>query len=119
MLSTNDAIEYLIANIPELKNALYDDEDLFCMQIGTFAKHTQNYIDTGDKKNTAFCFKIASIILRDGCPEVKNAIAVSYCEHLNFHDQKKMRSWAKAIMPPILLQTYNDVNDYLDRLFKK
>lgn len=119
MLSTEDAIKYLINEIPALKAELYQDPGLFTMQMSTFARHTQHYIDSGDKKNTESCFKLAAVILRDGNSKVKNAMAVSYCESLNLHDQKKMRSWAKEIMPANLLNTYNDVNDYLDKLFSK
>ncbi len=119
MLSTQTAIKYLSDNIPVLKKELNADKGLFTLQMGTFSRYTQFYIDSGDKKNTEFCFKIASVILRDGNAKVKNAVAVSYCEHLNFNDGKKMRAWAKEVMPVNLLETYNDVNDYLDRLFSK
>lgn len=87
--------------------------------MGTFSRHTQHYIDSDDKKNTEYFFKIAAVILRDGNAEVKNAVAVSYCEGLNLHDQKKMRSLAKEIMPTNLLKTYNDINGYLDKIFPK
>jgi len=119
MLSTEEAIKYLTNNIPALKDELRSYVGLFTVQMGVFAKYTQLYIDTSDKVNAEFCFKVASVILRDGNAEVKNAVAVSYCEGLNFNDGKKMRTWAKKLMPENLLQTYNDVNDYLDKLFSK
>lgn len=119
MLSTKAAIKYLADNIPALKKELDFGAGFFTLQMGTFARYTQLYIDSGDKKNTEFCFKIASVILRDGNAEVKNMIAVSYCESLNLNDGKKMRSWAKEAMPVNLLETYNDIDDYLERLFPK
>ena len=119
MMSTDEAIEYLINNLPMLEDEIKSNAGFFTLQIGVFARSTQSYIDSNDKMNTIFCFKIAAIILRDGDENVKNAIAVSYCESLNLNDGKQMRAWAKEIMPENLLKTYNDVNNYLDKLFSK
>jgi len=55
-------------------------------------------------------------MLRDGDEDVKNALYVSYLEHLEFQDGKRARAWAKAAMPPALHEAWQSVTDYNEAL---
>lgn len=103
---------------PELRDELAD-ERLLHLEVACLARLTQAAISDGDRDLVKRSFKFADVAFRTGDDVVKNAISVSYLEHLTFTDTKKRRrSWAFDLMSPALQQDYRDLMQYLDQLSK-
>ena len=103
---------------PELRDELEDEcfQGLH-LQLSCLMRATQAAISGGDRKLLKRAFAFAHNSLRLGDPTVKNAIAVSFLEHLTFSDTKKRRrSWAFDMMTPLLQQEYRAVMAYLAAL---
>lgn len=121
-MNFHDAILEVKKAFPELRSELnkHDRPDLFHNAFGIFATFTQQLINGGNREQVSVAFDLANRFLLQGNPKLKNAIYVSFLEHLNFgNSDKNSRSWAKQLMPPALQQGYQDINNYLDGLFSK
>ncbi len=121
MISHPQFIERLLAEFPSLQSELSEDicAGLLHVETGCFARHTQAAIDNHDTVELRRCFDFATAAFRDADSAVKNAMYVSYLEHLNFEDGKVQRAWALTMMPPILKAGWVEINEYLDDLFSK
>jgi hypothetical protein len=123
MVLTHSAlISGLNERFPELKDELADEcwAGLLHLEVSCFARLTQMAIDDGDRDLLKRCFDFARTTFHNADDEVKNAMYVSYLEHLNFSDSKKTRrSWAFVLMLPALQQGYRDIMKYLEDLPKK
>jgi len=125
MLVTHaELISGLNERFPELRDDLCEESwtGLLHLEVACLARLTQKAISDGDRDLLKRCFDFAHMAFRDGDNEVKNAMYVSYLEHLTFSDAKKTRrrrSWAFALMSPALQQGYRDIMQYLDDLSKK
>ncbi len=86
----------LSREFPDIAEELDDEtcQDLLYVQTGVFARYTQTAIDHGDRGLTARCFLAADRAAAGGDDAVRNAIGVSFLEHLNFQDGKVRREWA-------------------------
>ena len=104
MIDRRQMVEALIEAFPSLEEDIKDEvwTGLVYLEVGCFTKYTQERINSGDREELKRCFELARRFMLDGDPEVKNAMNVSYLEHLNLRNQKKMRSWAFEEMPEIL-----------------
>lgn len=120
-LSEADICAQLHQEYPELRDELEDE----CfqgvhLQLSCLMRATQAAISDGDRDFLQRAFAFADKSLRLGHASVKNAIAVSFLEHLTFSDTKKSRrSWALGMMTPLLQQEYRDVVAYWDALHER
>ena len=103
---------------PELREDLNDEcFQAIHLQLSCLMRATQAAISDADRKFLQRAFAFADNSCRLGDPTVKNAIAVSFLEHLSFPDTKKRRrSWAFDMMTPLLQQEYREVMAYLNAL---
>lgn len=81
--------------------------------------YTQAVIDEENASEVKKCFDLAYRLFRDADADLKNALYVSYLEHLNLEDGRARRAWARRLMSPLLQQGHREINDYLDDLFRK
>ena len=115
-MNQRDAINFFLREIPSLQERI-NRQDFFHCQVSLFATYTQEQIHNVNKKELKKCFEVARKCLLNGDQEVKNALVVSYLAHLNFADQKKIRSWAKTLLPELLKKELNQYEDYSKHLF--
>ncbi len=104
---------------PSLADELHDEviEGLLHPQIGEFARFAQGAIDAGDKEAWA---AITTVFLElwSNCDDgVRNALNVSFLEHLNFEDRKKQRQWAFKLMPRVMRTAWEEMESYNRRLY--
>ena len=110
-LNREDVVGTLLREYPAIADDLQDETwaGLLHLEIACFARHTQKQIDSGNKSELVRCYSTARHFLMNGDPEVTNALYVSYLEHIDFHDGKNMRSWAKALLPEPLATGYREI----------
>jgi hypothetical protein len=97
-------IEALRREFPVLVPHLEDEttRGLLHVEMGCFARFTQQAIDDGDREAVAQSFQLAHHLFHDGDEAVKNAVAVSYLEYLNFADGRQNRAWARELLSALL-----------------
>lgn len=106
-------VRILIEEFPSLEEEIRDDvwAGLVHLEIGCFARYTQRQIDGGNREEVQRCFAVADRILKNADEQVDNAVYVSYLEHLDLHDGKRQRSWAKGMMSPLVLAGWKQMNE--------
>jgi hypothetical protein len=113
-----DVVAILLKEFPTLANELTDETwaGLVHLEVGCFSYYTQQQIESGSRAELARCYWAATKFLMDGDDAVRNAIYVSFLEHLNFEDGKRPRRWAKDAMPPRLRAGYEEIIAYNEAL---
>lgn len=117
-----ELLVWLNREFPELREELADETwaGLLHLEVACFARLTQQAIDNGDQQVLKRCFSLADDVFRMADAEVKNAMYVSYLEHLTFEDSRKnQRQWAFKLMPPALQAGFKEINDYMAELAKR
>lgn len=99
-MDKQDFIAAVLAAAPGLAEPLQEDDGLFSLQIGSFARHVQSLIDHGQDEELRVCLALVERALGEGEATVVNALGVALLEHLNFSDGKCKRSWAWRSLPP-------------------
>jgi hypothetical protein len=92
---------------PDLRAEINAQYGLLHLEIGVFADFVQRAIVLENAKEVALCFKLAEKYYRDGNDRMKNAIAVSFVEHLNLNNAP----WAWKLLGPILQREYLQLVD--------
>ncbi len=104
MIAPVDASDFLVtlrAEFPDLVEELDDEtwRGLLHVETGCFARYAQAAIDRGDRALVSRCFDFARQAWLSGTPDVRNALAVSFVEHVNFSDGKVKRESAFDLLP--------------------
>jgi hypothetical protein len=94
------------ARLPAISTDLREPSwvGLTTLEIACFARYTQLQIDAENRAELRRCFETARKFFIDGDADVRNAVAVSYVEALNFVDGRARRSWAIALLPAALAE---------------
>ena len=102
VINRKQLVPRLHQEFPEISADLNDEmwAGLLHLEVACFTQYTQEQIDSEDEPKLVRCFEVASEFLLNGDANVKNAMYVSYLEHLNFQDGKRKRQWAKEHMSP-------------------
>lgn len=104
----------VLNEFPSLRQDFDEWEGLLHLRVSEFRRFTQNEIEMRSFDVVSKCFRIAASALAEGDDDLRNAIYVSYLEHLDFRsDAGKV---AKQLMPSGLEQGRNGVLDYDERL---
>jgi hypothetical protein len=109
-------VELVASEYPDLRAELEEDDGLETVQVGTFCSHTQAAIDRGDIAVVVTCFEIADRVIVYGDDAMKNAIHVSFLEHLNFRGSHGGEAFAK--LTPALREGWTDINKYMEALLQ-
>ena len=113
--SGKEFIETLVQTFPALCEEIEEWDGLLHLQMGAFARLTQQAIDQGDFNILDQCFALAHRTFHDADPELKNAFYVSYLEHLYLETPNGQHAHRR--MSPLLQAGYKEINKYLDELF--
>jgi hypothetical protein len=111
MIDRHQFVEEAVMAFPQLESDIRDPTwvGLVHLEVSAFARYTQQQIDGEHSAELKRCFELARRALLEGTPDLKNAIGVSYLEHLNLRDQKRKRSWALEVMPNVLRAEFEAV----------
>ena len=113
-MNSEEFIEALVAEFPELTDEIREDEGLLHIQMGAFGRLTEAAIARGELETVDRCFALAHRAFRDADPPLKNALNVSYLEELDFSGEHGAA--AERRMTSLLRQGYTEMRDYMDRL---
>lgn len=106
--------ELLLAEFPQLRDDVQEWSGLPHLQMMEFLLITQKAINAADWTLVTKCLRLAETFLRDGDAEIRNAIHVSYLEHLpregGGHDR------IRELMTPDLRKAWEDILAYLSTL---
>jgi hypothetical protein len=105
-LHRSEFLRELKQAFPELAADVNQEGGLLHLEVAVFRRHTQAAIDAGDGAAVSRAFALAERYLLLGNAKMRNAIAVSYVEDLNFEDGKSARRWAWGQLPESLKAEY-------------
>jgi hypothetical protein len=92
---------------PGLRDEINSQHGLLHLEVHVFADFVRRAITLESAKDVALCFKLAEKYYRDGDDRMKNAIGVSFVEHLDLHNAP----WAWELLGPILKREYLQLVD--------
>ena len=92
---------------PDLRDEINAQCGLLHLEVGVLADFVQRAITLENTRDVALCFKLAEKYYRHGNDRLKNAIGVSFIEHLHLRDAQ----WAWDLMGPILQREYLQLVD--------
>jgi hypothetical protein len=106
--------DLLIAEFPQLRDDVCEWQNLKHLQMMEFVIFTEKAAEVGDWTTVERCLTLANKFLRDGNPAIRNAVHVSYLEHLpregELHDR------IRKMMTPELRKAWEDILSYLAAL---
>jgi len=110
MIDRQQLVETVVQQFPSLEEDIREETwvGLVHLEVSSFARYTQQQIDSGNRQELKRCFELARRFILEGTEDVKNAMGVSYVEHLNLRDQRRQRSWALEEMPEAVRRVYNE-----------
>ena len=112
-----DASEFcniVLSEFPSLRQDFEEWEGLIHLQVSEFLRFTERGIEAKSFEVVSKCFELANTALVKGDDDLRNAIYVSYLEHLDLRSDAGKR--AAQLMPAELIQGRNDILDYDERL---
>ena len=114
MYTHQGAIQLIEQMFPSLTDELHDEiiEGLLHPQMGEFSRLAQAVIDDGDKEGWSQVTATFMELWRNCDDAVKNALNVSFLEHLNFKDGKAQRQWAFNAMHPVMRRAWEEMEAY-------
>ncbi len=103
-------IEKFKITFPEYKVMMEEeaDDDLLYMQAGIIANILNEAIEVSDALSFVNIFNLIESSLTEADDELKNIIAVSILEHLEFNGRESILEK----MPELSRKLYDDVNEY-------
>lgn len=120
-MDSNSLMAALRQQFPELLDE-FDDEcmkGLLHLEVAVLSRVAQDAISNHDKARVQQCFNFADEAFRGGDADVRNAVAVSFLEHLSFADTKKReRSWAFPLLSRALQREFKSLMQYLGQIHK-
>lgn len=111
----SDAFQKIVlSEFPNLRDDFEDWSGLHHLQVSEFLSFTQAAIEARSFDVVSKCFAIANVALLEGDDSLRNAIYVSYLEHLDLRTEAGKQ--AAQLMPTELSQGRNDILDYDEQL---
>ncbi|WP_431286913.1 DUF7674 family protein [Roseateles chitinivorans] len=112
------AIALIESTFPALAADLNDELNtgLLHPQIWEFANHAQSVIDATDRAGWELVIKTFMALWLDCDDAVRNALNVSFLEHLNFRDGRIDRRWAFEGMPSTMREAWCAMDAYNRRI---
>ena len=92
---------------PDLRSEINAQHGLLHLEVSVFTGFAQRAITLGDAKDVALCFNLAEKHYRNGNDQLRNAIGVSFVEHLNLANAQ----WAWDLLGPVLKKVYLQLAD--------
>ena len=92
---------------PDLRAEVNAQHGLLHLEMHVLADFARRAIAAGAKKDAVSCFKFVEKYCRDGNDELRNAVDVSFVEHLNLGDAQ----WAWDLLGPVLKKEYLQLVD--------
>ena len=117
MKMTMDAAAFqklVLDEFPVLREDFEAWDDLVHLQVMEFLRFTQAAIEARSFDVVSKCFEIANAALIQGNDGLRNAICVSYLEHLDLRSDAGKE--AARLMPAELERARNHVFDYVEQL---
>ncbi len=109
----------LKAAFPELRDSVNRWYGLLHLEMAEFRNLVQAAIDSEDAESVKKAFRLAERHFIQGSPNLRNAIAVSFLEDLNFEDGRARRRWAWEILPASLKDVVHSPNAQATALLDK
>jgi len=113
-LTHRDFHDAVLKEFPELRGAVDDCNGLLHLEMGAFATFTQRAKGRPDWDTYKRAVRLITRLLERADPELRNAIHVSYLEHLDFEGPRGPTAW--GLLPPKLQDAWKEIIAYDERL---
>jgi hypothetical protein len=117
MHSHADFLRALLAELPQLREAMEVCDGLPHIEMGAFARFTQKAKGEGDWDTYGRAVRLAAKLLPDADEDLRNELHVSYLEHLDFEGPRGPTAW--PLLPANLQRAWHDIIEYNERLLGK
>jgi hypothetical protein len=114
IMNEADFEKLVLSEFPDLREDFEEWEGLIHLQVSDFCRFTQAAIEAGSFEMVSRCFEIANAALVQGDESLRNAMYVSYLEHLDLRSD--LGKQAAQLMPSQLRQGRHDILDYDEKL---
>lgn len=120
MFQHASAIAFVEQRFPEMSDEIHDEsiEGLIHLQIGEFSRFAQAAIDRCDRELWRKVVDAFMELWKDCDEVVRNALNVSFLEHLKFTDGKVGREWAFHAMPKAMRVAWQEMDQYNKRFHR-
>ncbi|MDP9348650.1 MAG: hypothetical protein M3P24_05855 [Gemmatimonadota bacterium] len=117
ILTVPDVSAALAAEFPEFRDELEDLDGLLHVQLGCLARHTEAAIAAGDLQTLRRHLMFVDRVFARGDAFVRNAVGVSYLEHVFFTGPHGPQ--AEAFLSSRLREAWRDIHTYMERLARE
>jgi len=100
----------VLSEFPSLRQDFIEWNGLIHLQVSEFLWFTQNAIEARSFEKVSKCFALANAALLNGDESLRNAIYVSFLEHLDLRSDAGKQ--ASKLMPAALKSGRDDILDY-------
>jgi len=114
MYTNASTSEALLSEFPELRDELTDNAGLLHLQLAVLARHTQDAIAAGDLATVRRDFMFVDRVLAAADKFVRNAVHVSYLEHVEFTGTHGAA--ARDLLSSRLREGWHSIHRYMETL---
>jgi hypothetical protein len=113
-IDSNKFADLLRATFPEIETEITEWTGLAHLQMMEFLVFTERAAEANDWTTVNKCLVFADELVHNGNSEIRNAVHVSYLEHLPREGEAREKIW--EMMTPELRTSWINILEYLKRL---
>lgn len=119
-IDRNEFVALLAVRYPAIAAGIDDcSRGLLHLEMATLARAVQAAISVEDATTVREHFRFIDEVYRRATPEMKNAVNVSYLEHLSFDGKHGKRIKARELLSPQLQDALRGLEAYNAELFRR
>ena len=105
-----------LAEFPNLAEDFAEYEDLLHLQMAAFSRVAEEAVELGDFATVERCYRLLEETLKTAKFNLRNAIYVSFLEHINFETPNGTK--ARQLLPRILSEMLVELEEHLQMLYE-
>jgi hypothetical protein len=109
-----DFVRLALAEFPELRRAFEDDPELIHVQMHAFTQLAQSAKGAGDWETYSRCMRLAHQLWQRPDERLRNALNVSFLEHLDFDGSRGPEAW--KYLTPALQEGWRAMRAYNEQI---
>jgi hypothetical protein len=112
-----DFVRLALAEFPELRDEFAEDAELLHLQMHAFERLAGRAKASGDWATYARCMRVADELWTQPDDALRNALNVSFLEHLEFDGENGPKAW--RCLSPALQEGWREMQAYWAKLAER